>query len=419
MSSQPSAISRPYQAQPAVRYGSPEVRAVIDAIRDSAAAAKSAGRSLHSTIDIVRASRLGALRVPVAEGGGGASVRDFFAMLIDLAEADADVAHILRAHYWFVEERLRSNNVVDRARWLAKIVDGEIFGNAMSEIGGGAAIGSWLFNTQLTPTEQGHVLNGKKYYCTGSLYCDWVNVYACTPEGTVVSAVIPVGRAGFVLEDDWDGIGQRLTGSGTGTLDNVQVLAEELLAASVESSDAASLTNPADAYLAGQICQLILTAIIAGILRNVVSDSIRLIRTRGRTYAHAAGETPAADPLLQQVVGEIASHSYAAEALVLAAAQAQDLALASAARGPVDFELAHRASLLAAQAKVVIDSLASRAATQLFDVGGSSAIKQSADFDRHWRNIRTLASHNPVVYKARAVGDYLINGTLLPSNGFF
>lgn len=67
----------------------------------------------------------------------------------------------------------------------------------------------------------------------------------------------------------------------------------------------------------------------------------------------------------------------------------------------------------------MIDELASRAATQLFDVGGSSAVKQSADLDRRWRNIRTLASHNPVVYKARAIGDFLLNGTQLPSNGFF
>ncbi|CAN0369592.1 unnamed protein product, partial [Phaeothamnion confervicola] len=101
MSSQPITISRAHQAQPAVRYGTLEMRTVIDAIRDSAALARSEGRSLHATIDIVRAARLGALRVPLAEGGGGSSVRDFFAMLIDLAEADADVAHILRAHYWF------------------------------------------------------------------------------------------------------------------------------------------------------------------------------------------------------------------------------------------------------------------------------------------------------------------------------
>ena len=31
--------------------------------------------------------------------------------------------------------------------------------------------------------------------------------------------------------------------------------------------------------------------------------------------------------------------------------------------------------------------------------------------DRHWRNARTLASHNPVIYRDRIVGDYVLNGT--------
>lgn len=70
--------------------------------------------------------------------------------------------------------------------------------------------------------------------------------------------------------------------------------------------------------------------------------------------------------------------------------------------GVADFDIAHHGSMLAAQAKVMVDELAPRAATALFDVGGSSAIKRSADLDRHWRNIRTLSSHNPTTYKARA-----------------
>ena len=31
--------------------------------------------------------------------------------------------------------------------------------------------------------------------------------------------------------------------------------------------------------------------------------------------------------------------------------------------------------------------------------------------DRHWRNARTLASHNPVIYRDRIVGDYVLNRT--------
>lgn len=402
-----------------VRPDSPELEQLLAAIRDSAASAKRDGRDLHGTMDLVRAARLGAFRVPLAEGGGGASLQQYFAMLIGLAEADADIAHILRAHYWFVEERLRSRPGPERDRWLARIVAGDIFGNAMSELGGSAAVGSWQFETRLSASGDGLRLNGTKYYCTGSLYSDWVNVFACREDGTAVSAVIPVGREGFVLEDDWDGIGQRLTGSGTGYLRNVEVRPEEILSAAVEASDTASLADPADPYIIGQLCQLILTAIIAGILRNVASDAVVLLRGRTRTYAYAAASTPTADPLLQQVVGEIASAAFAAESAVLAAAAAQDRAVASLADGKLDFTLAHRGSVLAAQAKVVVDELAQRAAARLFDVGGSSAVKQSANLDCHWRNIRTLASHNPVVYKARAVGDFLLNGTLLSNSGFF
>ena len=66
------------------------------------------------------------------------------------------------------------------------------------------------------------------------------------------------------------------------------------------------------------------------------------------------------------------------------------------------------------QAKVVIDQLALKAATLIFEVGGASATKKSAHLDRHWRNIRTLASHNPTVYKARIIGDYVVNDKQLP-----
>jgi alkylation response protein AidB-like acyl-CoA dehydrogenase len=80
----------------------------------------------------------------------------------------------------------------------------------------------------------------------------------------------------------------------------------------------------------------------------------------------------------------------------------------------MDYVLSHEASVKAAQAKVMIDNIALQAATRLFEVGGASATRQSANLDRHWRNIRTIASHNPTVYKARAIGDYVVNGNELP-----
>jgi len=127
-------------AQLPVRFGSPELRQVIDEIGRSTAASEREGSNPHAAIELVRQSRLGALRVPVADGGGGCSVRELFATLMDLAEVAPDIPHILRSHYWFVEDRLRSTNLTERAYWLERIVAGDIFGNAVTDVGGSAAI---------------------------------------------------------------------------------------------------------------------------------------------------------------------------------------------------------------------------------------------------------------------------------------
>jgi alkylation response protein AidB-like acyl-CoA dehydrogenase len=50
-----------------------------------------------------------------------------------------------------------------------------------------------------------------------------------------------------------------------------------------------------------------------------------------------------------------------------------------------------------------------RATTEIFDALGASGVSESHALDRHWRNARTLASHNPRVYKARILGDWLVN----------
>src|ERR1700709_45650 len=101
------------------------------------------------------------------------------------------------------------------------------------------------------------------------------------------------------------------------------------------------------------------------------------------------------------------------------AADALDVLDAVRDRGESDEAAALEASLRASKAKVVVDELTIRSASLLLDVGGASATKYSQNLDRHWRNARTLASHNPGTYKARAIGDHVINGVPLPASGFF
>jgi alkylation response protein AidB-like acyl-CoA dehydrogenase len=149
---------------------------------------------------------------------------------------------------------------------------GQIFGNATSEQSGQQV--GLFFETKLTPNANGigYRLNGQKYYSTGSIYSDWIQIFASTPEGTIADATIPVDREGLTIKDDWDGFGQRLTGTGTTILDNVYAGPEEV----------ADYGSPFDQPPSYQFAflQLYLQALTAGILRSVQEDAVALVRRR-------------------------------------------------------------------------------------------------------------------------------------------
>jgi alkylation response protein AidB-like acyl-CoA dehydrogenase len=394
-----------------VTPGSPELTALIDRIAEGASARDRERHLPYDLVSLIRSARLGALRLPVAEGGGGATNRALFEVILRLGEADSNVAHIVRNHF-SVLDRFGLHQPSERhATWRRAILDGAIFGSAHGELEA-THVGSKDVRTLLTPDGDGFRLSGTKYYSTGCLYADYVLVRVRRGEGEFASVLVPATREGVELVDDWDGFGQRLTGSGTTIFRNVRVEPEEV----VWDSEGGFASHP---YL-GPVPQLILTTINAGILAAILRDAAALVRRRERSYAHAVAERPADDPILQLTVGQIASNAFAARATVLAAADQLDRLEAARALGDAALEAAaHEAALFTSQAKVVVDELTTRSASLLLDVGGASATKQSYNLDRHWRNARTLASHNPGTYKARAIGDFIINGTPLPTTGFF
>jgi alkylation response protein AidB-like acyl-CoA dehydrogenase len=128
---------------------------------------------------------------------------------------------------------------------------------------------------------------------------------------------------------------------------------------------------------------------------------------------------PADDPQVLQVVGEIAADAFAARAIVLSAAAALQAASDTVSDGYPAPEAAHAASLAAAKAKVAVDRFSYAAAAHLFDAGGASATQHVHNLDRHWRNIRTISTHNPTHLKASAIGAHAVSATKLPSNGYF
>ncbi|WP_029112849.1 acyl-CoA dehydrogenase family protein [Mycobacterium sp. URHB0044] len=394
-------------------YGSDRLARLIADIGAGALERERTNERPYGAIDLVRAQRLGALRVPREDGGGGASLRELFAVVIELAAADVNVAHILRGHFAHVEERLRLDDN-ERSRVIELALSGTIVGNASTELGSTPA-GAFTWKTKLTRDGEGFRLNGTKYFTTGTLYADYAEVLASDPDGATVIALVPTDRAGVTVLDDWDGMGQRATGTGTAIFEDVAVSADETL----QFAPPATGAEPA-LYLSGAFFQLYVTALVAGVLQGLRADAVAHVHQRSRSFTWAPNPSPPDDPLLQREIGEIASAAYAANATVLAAADALAIAYQADVDGTdPNLELAHEASLQAASAKVVVDALGQKAASQVFDVGGASVVRQAHLLDRHWRNIRTLASHNPTSYKAQAIGAYHVRGTRLPGSGYF
>ena len=79
----------------------------------------------------------GALRVPRAYGGLGATWPELTALWIELAAADANLPQAFRGHFAFAEDRLwQHRRGHDQSVWFERFVDGEIAGNAWTEVGG-------------------------------------------------------------------------------------------------------------------------------------------------------------------------------------------------------------------------------------------------------------------------------------------
>ena len=348
-------------------------------------------------VNLLRDAGFSALRVPQVHGGAGISLPVLFGLLIDLAEADSNLPQIVRAHFGFVEGCLASRDAASQDYWFAKVVAGQLWGAAMAE-----RSDSSTNSVSLAAAEDGWRLNGEKYYCTGTIYADWVAAVAMHDKD-FFSVVVAVDAPGVTRIDDWDGFGQRLSGSGTTRFDNVAVPAEHVLRRFKPGE------LRAESYISS-FYQLFHLATLAGIARAALRDATEFVQGRTRAFGVPGQSSPKDDPLVQRVIGRLSSLAYASETLVLATAQV----LENVHQAELT-ETAHEADYVEAdirtfQAQQLVLEQVLEATTLLFEVGGASATSQARRLDRHWRNARTLASHNPAIYRERALGNYYLNG---------
>ncbi|MEZ3159955.1 acyl-CoA dehydrogenase family protein [Microbacterium sp. BWT-B31] len=373
---------------------------VFDEVGEGAVERERDHRLPYAEVERLRAAGFTRVTLPVEHGGHGASHAEFFDLLAELARRDPNLAQLFRSHFSFVDRTVLSPPSPERDARLALVAAGRIIGNASHERSA-AKVGS--YDTRLTRASDGGLrLDGTKYYSTGTLFADFTGVAAVDDHGDLVSALVATDAPGVRRIDDWTGFGQRLTGSGTTVFENV----------GVTDADVVRLRRGERPSHGSAFVQLVLLAVVAGIGRAIVDDAVRFVRARTRSYSHGSAPTAREDPLVQETLGDLDAARFSADSAVAAIARALDRSTAAFLQGAPDDQLralVETADADTARAQLVVLPAVLDAATRLFEVGGASATDVGLALDRHWRNARTVASHNPARYKARALGDLLLN----------
>ncbi|MEV5955952.1 SfnB family sulfur acquisition oxidoreductase [Streptomyces sp. NPDC051987] len=375
--------------------------ALADEFRAGAAERDAERRLPRAELDRLSASGLLGVTVPAEYGGADVDALTLAEIFRVLGSADGSLAQIPQSHFVYVNVIRRQGTDEQRKFFFAELLAGRRFGNAQSEAGTRHVQD---IRTRLERRPDGsHLLTGVKHYSTGALFADWIPVLARAEDDELHVAYVPRDAPGLTVVDDWDGMGQRTTASGTVRLDGVGVPADRVLPHHL------TFRGP---QLHGAVAQLLHAAIDVGIAQGALAEAAEFVRTRSRPWFESGAETAAEDPLLIQRFGELAVRTRASEALLREAARTVDAAGAELTDGS-----AAEASVAVAAAKVQAAETAVTVAGALFEVSGTRSALNSLNLHRHWRDARTHTLHDPARWKIQHIGRYVLSGTLPPRHG--
>jgi SfnB family sulfur acquisition oxidoreductase len=353
-------------------------------------------------LDAFVASGLWGITVPREYGGAGVRNGTLAEVTAIIAAADGSLGQIPQNHFYALEV-LRVGGSVEQQRFFyERVLAGERFGNALAEIGHK----DFKRRTRLTRAAEGWHVDGRKFYCTGALYAHWIpTLVVADDEGRDVTylAFVPRDTPGVTVTDDWDGFGQRVTGSGSVQFEHVRVEPEWVVPFQVSFERATTI---------GPVAQIMHAAIDLGQARGAFEAALQFVRERSRPWIDAKVERAADDPLTIAQFGDLAARLRAAEALLRRAGRFVDTAQAK----ETDRSVAE-ASVAVAEARALTTTVSLDAGSRLFELAGTAATLDGLGLDRFWRNARTHTLHDPVRWKYHAVGNFYLNDKLPPRHG--
>jgi alkylation response protein AidB-like acyl-CoA dehydrogenase len=319
-----------------------------------------------------------ALTVPAALGGSGAGARDTARVLGIIGKADPSTALVLSMHYIQHLVMARSTRWPTRlSRKLAKeTIEGVALVNALRvepELGSPARGG--LPATIARRTETGWRLTGRKIYSTGAPILKWYTVWAKTDEAEtrVGLFLVPSGLPGTRIEETWDHLGLRASGSHTVIFDDVVFPLDYEI--DVRKPDDWKAPDPTQAT----VHTIFVAAIYDGIARAARDWLVSFLKER---VPANLGAPLATLPRVQEVVGEI-------ETRLAVNARLIDSFAADFDRG---FQLSPIESNIV---KLTVTNNAVKAVEDALSLTSNHGLSRTNPLERHYRDVLCGRVHTP------------------------
>jgi len=346
---------------------------------------------------LLKESGLVTLLGPAEFGGGGQDWDLAYRVIRTVSRGDGSIGQLLGYHYlWAWAARLVATDAQIAAVEELYTTNNFLFGGAVNPR-----------DSDLIITEDGDelVFNGRKSFSTGGQVSDLTvleGVLAGTD--THIFAIVPTAQPGIIFAGDWDALGQRLTESGSVEIRDVRV--DWASAAGFEEKVFTPLVYNT---LNVPAIQLVFTNFYLGIAQGALETASAYTRSFTRAWPYGGDNKDAGTEewYILEGYGQLQSKIWADEALIdRAGAQISAVLhsprqeLTERARGEVAVQVA------AAKLRIIEDGL--EVATKIYELAGARATASSVGLDIFWRNLRTHSLHDPIAYKKREVGQYVL-----------
>lgn len=364
-----------------------------DFAKDAVIRDRDGGRP-SAQIDLLRQSGLLTLLIPRDFGGGEEKWSTILRIVRELSKVDGSLGHLFGYHHLCVASLRSRTNPEQRDRLMRESARNNWFwGNT------GDPISRSLLGER---NADGYVLNGKRPFSSGSHVADRLQIsWEHKDTGARTFAAIPADRRGVVIKNDWNGLGQRQTGSGTVEFVDAVVACDEVL-------DFSYRVGAPFKSIGASLSQNILLNVFIGSAQGALLAASTYTKGVSRPWRTSGLERHIDDPWIKRVYGDLFTKVSAATALADRALDSLDHvwargeALTEAERG--------QNAMIAAAANVFAGEVALEVGNKIFEVMGARSATADQGFDRFWRNVRTHTLHNPVEYKTRNVGYWFLTG---------